>query len=65
MKKQLIPAFARQIDVRDMAIQIYLDWANEFASVEKFASYYGLTETDATNLIDVCRAIASKPHMDA
>jgi hypothetical protein len=37
--------------------EVYLDWVNNFLSVEGFAEYYGLTEDQARTLIDLSRAI--------
>ena len=34
---------------------IYLDWVNNFLSVECFARYYMIPEKDAKQLIDICR----------
>lgn len=36
---------------------IYLDWVNNFISVERFASYYNITITEANKLIDEGRII--------
>ena len=35
--------------------EIYLDWANNFLTVECFARYYMIPEKDAKQLIDICR----------
>ena len=36
---------------------IYLDWVNNFLSVEKFASYYNITVSEANKLIEEGRTI--------
>lgn len=36
---------------------IYLDWFNNFISVEGFASHYGITEEHASRLIDLARTV--------
>jgi len=36
---------------------IYLDWVNNFLSVEGFASYYNITVTQANKLIEEGRII--------
>jgi hypothetical protein len=35
----------------------YLDWVNNFLTVERFAEYYGMTEDAARTLIDEQRAL--------
>lgn len=32
--------------------EMYLDWFNNFLTVACFANYYGMTETEARNLIE-------------
>ena len=39
--------------------KIYLDYVNNFLTVSKFASYYGITEKEANNFINNERRIAS------
>ncbi len=34
---------------------IYLDWANNFISTWRFAERYGISEKDASDLIEICR----------
>jgi hypothetical protein len=41
----------------DAIIEIYLDWANNFLSLDKFADHYGLDEIDAHYLIEVGRKL--------
>lgn len=36
---------------------IYLDWVNNFVSIEGFASYYGYTEEEAITLIELSTQI--------
>ena len=36
--------------------EMYLDWVNNFLTVERFAQYYGLTVAQAAKLIDDERA---------
>ena len=38
----------------------YLDWFNNYLSVEKFAEFYGITENKAVTLIDMGRMINHK-----
>jgi hypothetical protein len=39
--------------------KVYLDYVNNFLTVSKFASYYGITEKEANNFINNERRIAS------
>ena len=36
---------------------IYLDWVNNFISVQGFADHYGLSKEDAFDLITICRHV--------
>lgn len=36
--------------------EMYLSYLNDFLTVECFAEYYGLTESQAVNVIDIGRA---------
>ena len=38
----------------------YLDWFNNYLSVEKFAEFYGISEDKAVTLIDMGRIINHK-----
>lgn len=42
---------------RDYLQAIYLDWVNNFLSVEGFASYYSLTHEEAKTLIIVAQRV--------
>jgi len=41
----------------DAIIEIYLDWVNNFLSLDKFAEHYGLDEIDAHYIIDLGRKL--------
>lgn len=43
--------------MKQQLIDIYLDWLNNFLTVEKFAAYYDLTVEQATKLIELAREI--------
>lgn len=44
--------------LRDYLADIYLEWVNNFLTIERFSEYYGLDEDDAKQLL----AIAKKSH---
>jgi len=37
--------------LRDYLADLYLDWINNFLTIEVFAEYYGLEEDDARELL--------------
>ena len=37
---------------------LYLDWCNNFLSINKFADYYNLTEIEANNIIEIGRQLS-------
>ena len=37
--------------LRDYLADLYLDWINNFLTIERFAEYYGLDEDDAKDLL--------------
>lgn len=41
--------------------EIYLDWINNFQSIQCFADYHGISEKDAIQLINICRNIGIIP----
>ena len=41
--------------IRDYLADIYLDWVNDFLTVERFAEYYGLDEEDAKQLLKLSK----------
>ena len=41
--------------MKKQLIELYLDWVNNFVSLDKFASHYELTTEDANTLIDLGR----------
>jgi len=40
--------------------EMYLDWFNNFLSIEKFKEYYNLSMAEAENVIDQGRKINQK-----
>jgi hypothetical protein len=44
--------------LRDYLADLYLDWVNNFLTIERFAEYYGLDEDDAKDLL----ALSKKCH---
>ena len=43
--------------LKNTLIEVYLDWVNDFLTVERFAEYYGLTVEQADALLRVCKSI--------
>lgn len=43
----------------DKFVSMYLDWLNNFLSVEAFAAHYGISVAVATQIIEAGRAVAA------
>jgi len=43
------------IYLRDTLADLYLDWVNNFLTIEKFSEYYGLDENDAKDLLKLSK----------
>jgi hypothetical protein len=41
--------------LRDYLADLYLDWVNNFLTIEKFSEYYGLDEDDAKALLEIAK----------
>ena len=50
---------------RDTLISIYMDWFNDYLTVETFAEHNGLTSEQAQVLIDLARDVAHSEHPEA
>lgn len=40
-------------DLHEYIAALYLDWVNNFSSITAFAAHYGITEEEATMLINL------------
>ena len=45
----------KTIYLRDYLADLYLDWVNNFLTIEVFAEYYGLDEDDAKALLEIAK----------
>lgn len=45
----------KTIYLRDYLADLYLDWVNNFLTIEVFAEYYGLDEDDARDLLKLAK----------
>ena len=43
------------IYLRDYLADLYLDWINNFLTIERFSEYYGLDEDDAKDLLKLAK----------
>lgn len=41
--------------LRDYLADLYLDWVNNFLTIEVFAEYYGLDDDDARDLLKLAK----------
>ncbi len=48
------------INIREDVENYYLEWVNNFLTIEKFAEYYKITEVQAKFLIDMGKQINSQ-----
>lgn len=46
-------------------VDIYLDWVNNYLTVEKFAAANGLTEYEANQLISLARHVTNRPGIES
>ena len=43
------------IYLRDILADLYLDWVNNFLTIERFSEYYGLDEEDSKELLKLAK----------
>ena len=41
--------------LRDALADLYLDWVNNFLTIERFSEYYGLDEEDSKELLKLAK----------
>lgn len=41
--------------LRNYLADLYLDWVNNFLTIERFAEYYGLDDDDARDLLKIAK----------
>lgn len=51
--------------MRDILINAYLDYWNNYLTVAKYAEHNGLTENEAKTLIDLARQVFNHPHPES
>lgn len=51
--------------MRDILIKTYLDWVNNYVSVDTFAEHNGITKEQAYSLIALSRDVFRSSHPDA
>lgn len=50
------------MQAREMLINIYLDWVNNYLTIERYAECNGLTEESGYELIMLANRIYNQPH---
>ena len=48
--------------VRDYILEIYVDWVNNYLSIEKFAEHNGLTNEQAKQFLGLAQSIFDSKH---
>lgn len=51
--------------MRELLIDVYLDWRNNYLSIEAYAANNGLLLTEAVSLISLARAVFTHVHPEA
>jgi hypothetical protein len=49
-------------ELRDVLIDVYDDWRNNYLTIEKFAEHNGLLPSEAETLINLCREVVKHEH---
>jgi hypothetical protein len=62
---QTIAEIAMNTEFRNILINVYLDWRNNYLTVEKFAEHNGLFDNEAQTLIDLSRTVFYHQHPEA
>ena len=47
---------------RDQLESVYLEWSNDYATIERYAEHKGLHVDEAQTLIDLARRVYNTPH---
>ena len=50
---------------RELLINIYLEWRNDFLTVERFSEYHGLSVDQGRALITLARDVFESKHPEA
>lgn len=50
---------------RESLAAVYLEFTNNYLSIEKFAEHYGLTDDEGLVLFNLARSCHTNPHPDA
>jgi endo-alpha-1,4-polygalactosaminidase (GH114 family) len=50
---------------RESFNKVYLDWVNNYLTIEKFAEHYGLHINEAENLINLSKTIFENNHPES
>lgn len=51
-------------NMREVLKAVYLDWINNYLSIQAYAEHNGLTVEEAEKLIMLARCVYSHPHPD-
>lgn len=59
------PKLSATIATREILKQTYLDWWENYGSIDTFAEHYGLSREHGEALINVCRDVFNSQHPEA
>jgi len=51
--------------MRKILVDMYIDWVNNFVSIDTFAEHHGLHKNEAIRLITLAREVFQTEHPDA
>lgn len=51
--------------MRDILIEAYLDYRNNYLTIEKYAEHHGLTTQEGETLIDLAEKVFNHDHPEA
>jgi hypothetical protein len=52
-------------ELRSVMVEYYLDWRNNYLTIDRFAEHNGLTVNQAVDLIRQAKVIFNSPHPEA
>lgn len=51
--------------LREVLIDVYLDFRNDYLTIEKYAEHNGLAPIDASVLLKLAKDVFDKPHSES
>lgn len=61
---QTLPTRPPQVPIKEPVIDFYLDWVNNYITIEKMASDYGISARAASDLVSIGKAFFEDQQKD-